>query len=92
MPLGLSVWWTIGWAIGATVVVVVALVILVIIGLARSIANETNEIAGGLRGVKDKTIALSHLSRTHLALTHITIGLRRARGESDLPPNPRGLR
>jgi len=90
MPLALSGWWTIGWVVGAVVVVLVAVLILVITSLARKVANEANEVGGGLDGVGAKTRGLQDLSGTHVTLRRITNGLRRARGETNLPRRPGG--
>lgn len=79
--VALSGWWAVGWIAGAAVVVVAALLIIAITSIARNIINETLEITGGLDGVSDKTRALREVSRTHQAVSRITSGLRRARGE-----------
>ena len=91
MSIGLSTWWTVGWAVGAAVVVVAAVLILLVNSLARRITSEARAIITGLDGVAAKTSSLHDVTRTHHAVAEITDGLRRARGDTDLATRPGGI-
>jgi hypothetical protein len=80
MSIGLSTWWTVGWAVGAVVVALVAILILTITGLARKVDTTAQELVGDLDSIAHKTRPLQDVGATNIAVVTITRCLRIARG------------
>ena len=79
MTVALSGMWIVGWAVGAVVVLVAAVLLLVVIGLGRRLARQAREITEALDGARDNTAPLFDVTRTNLAIDHITRDLRAVR-------------
>ena len=72
-------WWVLGSTLAAAVVVVAALLLLAIISLGRRIVRQAGEIVEALDGAREHTNALFDVTKTNLALDHITRDLRAVR-------------
>lgn len=87
MFLGLSMWWTVGWAVGAVVVLLVAVLLLTITALAKKIDGEAQGLIKDLDSIATKTRPLHDVGITNNAVRTITRALRLARGETTPVPS-----
>jgi len=78
-------WWVLGSILAAAVVVVAALLLLAIIALGRRIVRQAGEIVEALDGARENTNALFDVTKTNLALDHISRDLRTVREGLEAP-------